>query len=167
MKLAIDVQYLSDEAVVAGVLFHDWQSEEAAKTLTKTVRNIAPYEPGSFYKRELPCIKALLDQVNDPLDYIVIDGFVTLGSDERDGLGMHLYRAINNEIPIVGVAKKAFLDTPASCEIYRGDSKKPLFVTSVGIDLQKAKELILSMAGRHRIPALLKRADQLCRGITG
>ena len=49
--------------------------------------------------------------------------------------------------------------------IYRGDSAKPLFVTAVGMTLEEAKAHIASMHGEHRIPTLLRRVDQLCRGI--
>lgn len=170
MNLAIDVQYDGDSATVAGVLFEDWCSDKVFRTIITTQHNVKPYEPGAFYKRELPCILSLLDkvqtQLQERLSVIVIDGFVTLGSEQSDGLGMHLYRAVNESIPIIGVAKKKFADTPTDCEIYRGASEKPLLVTSVGMTLLQAKQLINGMHGQHRHPTLLKRADQVCRGIT-
>ena len=82
MLLAIDVQYEDDSAVAAGVLFSSWMDEACDgkssppenRTVTKTVTGIAPYEPGNFYKRELPCILKLLDEVNlDEVTAIVID----------------------------------------------------------------------------------------------
>jgi len=165
MKLAVDVQYQQNSAIVAGILFEDWGSNEVARTLTVELADIEPYEPGAFYKRELPCILELLKHVTEELTVIVIDGFVTLGIDESDGLGMHLYRSLNARVPVIGVAKKAFLGTPETYEVYRGDSSKPLLVSSVGISLSEAKRLIETMHGKHRIPTLLKRADQVCRGI--
>lgn len=165
MKLAIDVQYHDDRAVVAGLLFQEWDSNEIVRTVVVEVDNIAPYEPGAFYKRELPCILALLKQVSDTLDVIIVDGFVTLGAAKEDGLGMHLYRALNGATPIIGVAKKAFDGTPKDDEIYRGDSRKPLYVSSVGVAHVEAKGLIEAMHGDHRMPSLLKRVDQVCRGI--
>jgi deoxyribonuclease V len=63
------------------------------------------------------------------------------------------------------VAKRSFLDTPEACEVLRGSSEKPLFVTAVGMPLSDAKQYISVMHGKNRIPSLLKKVDQLCRGI--
>ena len=52
-------------------------------------------EPGQFYKRELPCILELLKQVNPLPNYIVIDGYVYLGGDEKPGLGKHRITSYN------------------------------------------------------------------------
>ena len=164
MILAIDVQYEENSAVVAGVLFPKWSSTEPNRDMVKSVSGIEPYESGAFYKRELPCILSLLQDVNEHLETIVIDGFVTLGKEEKKGLGMYLYEALGEKISIIGVAKRSFKDTPKICEIYRGDSSKPLFVTSVGLSLGEAIAGVASMHGKHRIPTLLKKADQLCRG---
>ena len=49
------------------------------------------------------------------------------------------------------------------CEIYRGKSNKPLYVTCVGEELIIAKQQITSTFGDHRSPVLLKIADQSCR----
>lgn len=165
MNLAIDVHYREDSAMVAGIFFEDWSSNKIARTLTVEVDNVKPYEPGAFYKRELPCILELLKQVSEQLALIIVDGFVTLGDGQADGLGMHLYRTLDKSTPIIGVAKRPFLETPKDCEIYRGGSSKPLLVSSIGIPLSEAKTLIENMHGLHRIPTLLKRADQACRGI--
>ncbi len=165
MIFATDVQYAESSALAAGLLFPHWKSDETNQYILKTINQIAPYEPGAFYKRELPCILSLLEDVDLNLDAIVIDGFVTLGNEEKDGLGMHLYNAIQQSTPIIGVAKKAFIGTPDLCQIFRGKSNNPLYITSVGIPLSEAKELIVQMHGVNRIPTLLKKVDQLCRGI--
>jgi len=165
MKLVVDVHYAESVAIVAGVLFEEWDSNEVLRTLTVEVSKIEPYEPGAFYKRELPCILELLQHISEELDLIIVDGFVKLGSKEADGLGMHLYRSLEEKVPIIGVAKKPFSGTPKEYEIYRGESSKPLLVSSVGISLDESKELIEMMHGKNRIPTLLKRVDQICRGI--
>lgn len=162
MKLAIDVHY-TQTALAAGVLFADWISGEIERTVLTEIIQIAPYEPGSFYKRELPCILSLLKKVHEPLDVIIIDGYVQLGKAQKMGLGLHLYQALDEKIPIIGVAKKAFKDTPQACELLRGNSINPLYITSAGIELDKAQEYIKQMHGKHRIPTLLKKVDQLCR----
>ncbi|MCE2573743.1 endonuclease V [Motilimonas eburnea] len=165
MKLAIDVQYVDDKAVVAGVLFRDWDCEHVYETIVKEVSPVAPYEPGSFYKRELPCILSLLDDVAESIETIIVDGYVNLGAEQAAGLGMHLYKALGETINVIGVAKKPFKDTPRDCEVFRGKSLNPLYVTAVGISLDEAKLAITKMHGKHRHPTLLKKADQLCRGI--
>ena len=42
------------------------------------------------------------------------------------------------------------------------ESVKPLYITTSG-HLDETKANVASMFGEHRIPFLLKRADQLCR----
>lgn len=163
MKLAVDVHYENTRARVAGLLFTDWNSDHAEKEITTIVDDIEEYEPGAFYKRELPCIAALLNQLNLNPEVIIIDGYVVLGNADSPGLGVHLYQYLQQSVPIIGVAKNAFRETPENCRIYRGESQKPLFITAVGMTLEPAKKHIMQMHGRHRIPTLLKRVDQLCR----
>lgn len=177
MILATDVQYgaptenaLGDangqsSAIAAGILFTHWQSEHSHRHVVRPIHTVAPYEPGSFYKRELPCLLALLTDINIELEAIIVDGYVSLGQHHKPGLGMHLYNALTQTVPVIGVAKNKFADTPESCEVLRGSSQKPLFVTAVGIPLESAKLSVESMHGDNRIPTVLKRVDQLCRGI--
>jgi hypothetical protein len=44
--------------------------------------HVAPYEPGSFFRRELPATRAVLDGVQD-LGLLVVDGYVDLDPDGR------------------------------------------------------------------------------------
>jgi deoxyribonuclease V len=166
MNLAVDVHYRKEDAVVAGVTFADWHTCEPDQTLITQLSRVASYEPGQFYKRELPCILELLKQVNPLPNCIVIDGYVYLGSDAKPGLGKHLYDALQGQCVIIGVAKKRFKGTPVEAELFRGDSRRPLYVTSAGIDQAEAKQCIKNMCGVFRIPTLLKKVDQLCRGST-
>jgi deoxyribonuclease V len=75
-----------------------------------------------------------------------------------------LYDALDRKSVIIGVAKSRFKDTPAETEIFRGGSKRALYVTTVGISETEAKGCIMRMHGEHRIPTLLKRVDQLSKG---
>jgi deoxyribonuclease V len=163
MILAIDVQYDNDRAVAAGVMFETWSDQSPIQEYTSLCDDIADYEPGSFYKRELPCILKLLQDHDLKPHTIVIDGFVYLDSSNKAGLGKHLYTSINETIEIVGVAKSKYPSVSSEWEVFRGDSKKPLYVTTTSTDLDSVKELVLNMDGKYRIPTLLKRADQLCR----
>lgn len=162
MILAIDVQYNENTAFVAGVLFEDWQSDAPSGEYVSIVKEVAEYEPGSFYKRELPCILSLLDEHKLLPTCIVVDGYVYLDGEQQPGLGKHLYDALGGKIEVIGVAKKGFAGISAEYEVIRGKSEKPLYVTTTG-DLPLAKKLVQKMAGRYRIPTLLKRADQVCR----
>lgn len=165
MILAIDVSYHGNEASVAGVLFHDWPDEKPAQEMAISSPVPDDYLPGRFYRRELPCIAALLKHVTKPLDYIIIDGFVHLGSNKEPGLGKYLREMLQQKIVVIGVAKSPYKDTPGSCEVLRGKSLNPLYVTADGIPEERAKFLITIMHGKGRIPTMLKRADRLCRAL--
>jgi deoxyribonuclease V len=166
MILAIDVDYQEKNATVAGVLFQHWQDSEAADVVVTNVDEIFAYEPGAFYKRELPCILKLLEEIKQPLDCIVVDGYVFLDGLEQPGLGKYLYDALNTKIPVIGVAKRSFAKISDEFALLRGDSQKALYITSVGIEQSEAMLNIASMYGKHRNPYLLKKVDQVCRGIT-
>jgi deoxyribonuclease V len=161
--LAVDVSYHNEQAVAAGMLFSDWRACESTDKIVAYISNIQAYVPGQFFRRELPCILALLDQLHALPDYIVIDGYVYLGKEQKPGLGKYLFDALDNRSIVIGVAKKRFKDTPVDVEIYRGQSKRPLYVTSVGIEHSLARQYILEMCGENRIPVLLKSVDHLCR----
>lgn len=165
MKLAIDVGYHEHGATAAGVLFEDWKDPKPADEISVVVKDVQPYEPGQFYKRELPCMIALLEQVESPIDTIIVDGFVWLSKNDtapKPGLGAYLYEHLNQEVPIIGVAKTEFVGAGAA-ELLRGNSSRPLFVSTAGVDVIEAIHAIKLMHGEHRIPQLLKRADSLSR----
>lgn len=159
MNLAIDVYYQQDKAHAVGIFFEKWEQAQPSKMISTLIGEVADYESGSFYKRELPCILELLKQVDLSLiDNIIVDGYVYL-DDNKKGLGLYLYEAIGQQIPVIGVAKNYFRLTPAIA-IFRGDSLKPLYITSVGIEPAVATKAILSMDGLYRFPTLLKYLDQ-------
>ncbi|MCB0120729.1 MAG: endonuclease V [Caldilineaceae bacterium] len=162
--MAVDVAYEATRALSAGVTFTGWDDATPTGEFTTWVSPVVPYVPGEFFRRELPCILALLPLLPASPELIIVDGYVQLGAEQRAGLGQHLYEALDGTIPIIGVAKKAFQGTPATTELYRGGSTRPLYVTAVGIDGETAKGRIAAMHGNHRLPTLLKRVDQLCRG---
>ncbi|MAZ16085.1 MAG: endonuclease V [Ahrensia sp.] len=164
LNLAVDVHYREDgSAVAAGILFPDWETDEIARETVVTIPSVSAYVPGRFFERELPCLLALIETLDTTPSIIVIDGYVTLGPDERPGLGAHLFEALDRKIAIIGVAKNRFRDTPVSAELLRGRSARPLYVTSVGIEPDEAKRLVASMRGTGRIPSLLAAADRLSR----
>ena len=164
MILAIDVAYGDKEAIVAGVLFSDWPDAKPARELVISCAVPDSYLPGQFYRRELPCIAALMQHVAQPIDFIVIDGFVYLGRNKEPGLGKHLRDILEQKVVVIGVAKNPYRDTPESCKVLRGKSQKPLYVTADGISPERAKFLVTIMHGKGRIPTMLRYVDRLCKG---
>ena len=61
---------------------------------------------------------------------------------------------------VVGVAKSPF---KSSCkpvrEICRGGSKRPLFISAIGMNVDEAARLVKGMSGEFRTPSLLKILD--------
>jgi deoxyribonuclease V len=162
--IATDVLYdePNDAARAAGVVFSDWKTRKVAAEYVVPIQGIQPYEPGAFYKRELPCLLALLAAVKEPIHLVVVDSYVDLGPG-HPGLGRHLYDALKGETPVVGVAKSHFAGAEGA-EVLRGDSSSPLYVTAAGIDVGVAADAVREMHGPHRIPTLLKLVDSLSRG---
>src|SRR5437868_4014005 len=158
MIAAVDVDYRTDEVVAACVWFAGWQDAAPLREIATTHAGApAPYEPGAFYKRELPYLRDLAAGAGT----IVIDGYVWLAAG-RPGLGAHLHDATG--VPVIGVAKRPFAGAEALA-IVRGRSTVPLHVTAVGCDPALAAANVRAMHGPFRIPTLLKRVDQLCRGL--
>jgi deoxyinosine 3'endonuclease (endonuclease V) len=165
MILAFDVYYTGDEARAVCLAFRHWTDTDAAQNWIEYISGISDYEPGAFYKRELPCILAILKTIDLSLvQAIVIDGYVVLDNNGKPGLGLHLYNALGSRIPIIGVAKTTYAGNDLNvAEVFRGKSERPLYVTAVGISLPDAAAHIQSMAGEYRMPTLLKQLDSLTR----
>lgn len=162
MILAIDVYYFENKAKSVGLIFNDWNDDQAKETVFTYVENVEEYESGAFYKRELPCILQLLEKIDlTTIQIIIIDGYVYLNDDKKLGMGGYLYESLEHQIPIIGVAKHPFHNNKKNVrEVYRGESKNPLYVSAVGIDIIEAAEQIQHMSGTFRVPKLLKLLDQ-------
>jgi deoxyribonuclease V len=154
----VDVDYRASGAVAAALLFDAWTDAVPRRELVARIAHVPDYEPGQFYKRELPCLLEVLRGVTPAC--VIIDGFVHLGPERRPGLGAHLARAL--DVIVVGVAKNPFHQTPAT-PVLRGASTKPLLVTAAGMPEAEAAARVHEMHGAFRIPTLLRRVDQLCR----
>ena len=161
MKLIIDVGYQNNKAKVVGGFFEEWSANQLIKIAYKEVDEVAEYIPGEFYKRELPCILEFLKEHNhEEIECIIIDGFIFLDDENKKGLGAYLYESLNNKLPIIGVAKSKFYNnTKNTIELVRGQSKNPVYISAVGIDLNVAAQFINSMQGEFRLPNLIKQVD--------
>ena len=165
MLVALDVAYTETQGYAVALAFATWDAVAAEAMYTATVSPIAAYEPGAFYKRELPCLLAVLTQLDlATISCLVIDGYVTLGAEQRPGLGQYLYEALGSRVPVVGVAKTRFAGVaPQVAPVLRGQSQNPLYITSVGMPLAEAAQSVATMHGAYRFPALLKQLDDLTR----
>jgi len=159
--LIVDVDYRNGYAVASGVIIEDWDSTECA-VINSVTTHIEEYNAGLFYQRELPCILNLMKHLTVDVACIIVDGYVHLGAAKSEGLGAKLHQA--TKTPVIGVAKTYFTGTPDECRVLRGTTAtKPLFVTSIGGDEAAARDCILTMEGKFRIPTMLKFVDHLCR----
>lgn len=165
MILAFDTYYYENKAKTVCLSFEDWNNEDKFEIYTEILFEIEEYVSGEFYKRELPCILSLLSKIDlKKVDLIIIDGFVFLDDENKLGLGAYLYEELNKEIPIIGVAKRDFATIEKNrIKLYRGKSKNPLFITSIGIELDVASKKIGEMNGEFRMPTLLKEVDKLTK----
>jgi len=161
MILAFDSYYDCDKAKTVCITFKNWTDNHPENIFSQIIDVPSDYESGSFYKRELPCILKLLKSIEfKQIDFIIIDGFVLLDDQGKLGLGGHLFESLNKVIPVIGVAKSNFYGNDKNIvKLYRGESKKPLFISANGIEKEIASDLIKSMAGDFRIPTILKLLD--------
>ena len=163
MILALDVDYRDELASVGGVSFSGWKDSVVGGIYRSELEVAQSYVPGRFYLRELPCLLRLLEEHRLKPEVVVVDGFVFLDGRKEPGLGKYLHDALAGRVAVVGVAKKSFRNISEDFAIYRGNSQKPLYVTSVGMAHREAKRAVREMHGQYRIPTLLKKADQVCR----
>jgi deoxyribonuclease V len=159
--VAVDVHYLgSGGARAAAVVAADARFGEIVAERTEVVAEVLPYRPGEFYRRELPPIRAVLRGLRG-LCLLVVDGYADLDPEGRAGLGAHAHAELG--IPVVGVAKTAFRTATHAVPVLRGTSRRPLFVTAAGMSRDEAADLVRQMAGQHRLPDAIRRADTLAR----
>ncbi len=163
MIACIDVGYQEKSALAACVTISDWKASGPVASHSVIIQNVEDYVPGLFYKRELTCIKAVLNDLGTRPDVIVIDGYVWLDAQGKKGLGAHLFELLNGEIPVIGVAKTSFATATNAIEVFRGQSSRPLWVTAIGTNEFDAAKFVRSMHGNHRIPTILTLVDRLSK----
>ncbi|MFT6396740.1 MAG: deoxyribonuclease V [Bradymonadia bacterium] len=191
MIALLDVDYRKSNAVAAAVVFRDWGDEDLVLEGTTTIDSVEDYQPGRFYERELPCLLAIWERLElnsatkerrvgvsvrneddrrsgralPRIHTVIVDGHVWLDEAKSPGLGAHLWDALENRVCVVGVAKGAFRGVSGTIEVQRGASNSPLYVSAAGMDPLNAAHHVEAMVGQYRIPTLLRRVDQLSRGI--
>ncbi|UZJ66351.1 endonuclease V [Sphingobacterium sp. KU25419] len=107
MLFAIDVYYYEDSTKIVGVLF-DWKDQVPQRFIVIQTDKADDYVPGEFYKRELPCLLKIINEVDiREMEAIIVDGHIYI-EEGVYGLGGKLYEALNQQVPIIGVAKNSF-----------------------------------------------------------
>ncbi|WP_395654556.1 endonuclease V [Flavobacterium sp.] len=164
MLLAFDVHYRENEARIVGVFFN-WEDIEPIRIVIENVNEVKEYIPGEFYKRELPCLIKVIAKVDlSNIEAIIIDSPIYVDNFETFGLGGKLYESLNKKIPIIGLAKNSFYSNSMTVkEVLMGMSKKPLYVSTIGIDLNLAVEKVKKMYGNYLIPDILKKLDSITK----
>ena len=159
---AVDVHY-PPEGGAHAALVTAWEPRFAriAEERVRWLASIAPYQPGLFYARELPALRAVLADLGRPVSLVIIDGYVDLDPQGRPGLGAHLHAHL--KVPVIGVAKTAFRTASHAVPVRRGGALRPLYVTSAGVPAERAAALVAGMAGPYRLPDALRRVDALAR----
>lgn len=161
---AVDVGYpATGGARAALVLASDAALSCIVSRATRLLPHAAPYEPGRFYLRELPAIRVVLDDLDRPPGFLVIDGYVDLDPGGAPGLGRHVHREF--ALAVIGVAKSPFRKATHALPVTRPGSVRPLYVTAAGLAPAAAADIVAHMHGRHRIPDALRTVDRLSRGM--
>ena len=139
--------------------FRGWSAAASECEAVASFAEVADYEPGAFYRRELPCLLGVLAR-GPRADIVVVDGYVWLGGG-APGLGAHLHAALGGVV--VGVAKTRFAGATDAVAVCRGGSRDPLYVSAEGMTAAEAAASVAAMHGPYRIPTLLKQVDMLAR----
>lgn len=152
-------------------------SDKPLQVLYHRNPNAGRTAPSETHMRLLPSMLGLVEQC-PKLSLVVMS---------RPGVGQRLYDATNGQVPVVsvgrGTRKPAFMKEqeardagiqgeeqgePAASHnedieyapLFRGGSLHPLNISAVGMPLPDAVDLIKSMSGPARVPAVLLAAEE-------
>ncbi len=162
MLICIDAAYREDIGVACGIVFDNLSSSTPLGCHALSIEGLPGYVPGSFYLREMPLAVKVLQGLDEELEMVFIDAYVWLPG-RRAGFGAHLYNALNGRTPVIGMAKKRFNAHHSCVRVLRGGSNRPLYVTAAGISEVMAAKIVREMAGRYRVPDMMRLADQQAR----
>lgn len=81
----LDVQYSDENSTArAAILLAELWTDGAARWMNVVdVSEVAPYQPGEFFRRELPCLQKALASAPEKPSAIVINGYVWLDQSGR------------------------------------------------------------------------------------
>jgi deoxyribonuclease V len=181
----VDVAYDShSERLCAAVVILDAGSLEPVETAVAEVTTSFPYLPGLFSFRELPSILKAFKRLSFPPDLVVCDGH-GIAHPRRFGLASHL--GVLLDVPTIGCGKTLLIgeaEEPGNhrgawsplidqgevigCVLRTQNHVKPVYV-SIGhrISLPTAREWILKLSPRFRLPETTRLADRIVRRALG
>ena len=165
MHIALDVHYTNSLAHTACLGFENWTdvTPQQQWCFQQTQEETGEYEPGQFFKRELPHLLNAIHSLDFIPETIVVDSYVWLNPDHSHlGLGAHLESHLSFETHIIGVAKNSFHEATHALPLLRGESAKPLYITA-NHSPEQAFEKIQQMHGEYRMPTLLQLTDHLSK----
>lgn len=175
----VDVAYRKQsDTLIAAVVLLEADSLQVVESVVVEDTVPFPYIPGLFSLRELPPIVKAFEKIKTAPQLIVCDG-QGIAHPRRFGLASHL--GVLFDIPTIGCGKTRLLGEYFEPDLQRGafsplvdngevigsvlrtqEHIKPIFV-SIGhrISLQSAREWILRLSPRYRLPETTRQADQL------
>ncbi len=162
MIICLDAAYGDGFAAGCAIAFRAIDSDAYQAVYTDYTRGTFPYIPGRFYLRELPVLIRVLKQVTERPGLLVVDGYVRLPG-KRPGLGMHLFQTLGGNIPVIGIAKNPYRGHSFCNKVLRGNSRRPLYVTSAGVKEAEAADMVRQMSGSFRLPDMVRAADRFAR----
>ncbi|WP_322633421.1 endonuclease V [Glycomyces albidus] len=177
----LDIAYdkHSDTAVATAVVLRRGDLAVLDQAVVRGASDF-PYVPGLLAFRELPLLLKAVEALTVTPDLYVCDGY-GLTHPRRFGLACHL--GVVLDAPAIGVAKNPPhlpVEAPAAergawtpisageetvgCALRTQDGVKPVYV-SVGHrrTLASARDLVLELAPRYRLPEPIRAADHLGR----
>jgi deoxyribonuclease V len=175
----VDAAFSDDEVFAAACLYR--YPELALVEEAYVVQKLRfPYVPGYLSFREGPAIIAAVRKLKTKPDIILVDG---QGIAHPRGAGIASYLGVMLNVPSIGCAKTRLIGEfkePGSSKggwsplqhegkvigavLRTRDEVNPLFISpGHRVDLESSIRIVLSCAGRYRIPEPLRCADALSR----
>ena len=156
---AVDVHYLpTGGARAAAVLAADAIFAHVLAERTAVVPRVAPYRPGEFYLRELPPLRAVLEDLSG-VGLLVVDGYADLDPSGRPA-GRACARRVRHPGDRGG-------QVPVPHGYPRGAGGARILGASVvrhgGRDAQRDAAGLVRRIAADRLPDALRRADTLAR----
>lgn len=111
MILAFDTYYYGETAKSVCLCFNNWLDSEPVTTYEEIICGISEYEPGLFYKRELPCIMSFLKKVElTCIEFVIIDGYAILDDYGKKGWVTYCLKSLKGEFQLLDLRKQNFTE---------------------------------------------------------
>ena len=158
----------------------DTANLKVVEAVTVRVEVSVGYEPGLLAFREAPVVLAAIDRLKHSPKFVACDGH-GIAHPHRAGLASHV--GVELGVPTLGCAKQLFVGEHGSVGNERGSTTpiiddgellgavvrtqtgvNPVFVSPGHlIDVDSSVDLVLTLAGKYRLPETTRAADQLVR----